>query len=144
ATDVDGEEVAVEFTVADLVTSADAQYDGTTEVGFEHGDITAFGEPVEPLERGEHDSVKEVVEIVDEERHLVEEGPVGVRFVVNESSFQDEDEGWQGEGVRSWLTVWIQVGDMEGEDGFVFDLADSWARGSLYDGDSPALEKESG
>src|SRR5699024_1674827 len=32
ATDVDGEEVAVEFTVADLVTSADAQYDGTTEV----------------------------------------------------------------------------------------------------------------
>src|SRR5699024_3372851 len=43
ATAVDGEEVAVKFTVADLVTSADAQYHATTEVGFEHGDITAFG-----------------------------------------------------------------------------------------------------
>ena len=144
AADVDGEEVAIEFTVADLATSADAQYDGTTEADFEHGDITVFGEPVEPLESGEHNSVKEVVEIFDEEGRLVEEVPIGVHFVVNESTFEDDDEDWQGKGVRSWLTVWIQVGDMEGEDGFVFDLADSWALGSLYDGDSPALEKESG
>src|SRR5699024_12180615 len=92
---------------------------------------TAFGEPVEPLESGEHDSVKEVVEIFDEEGQLVEEVPVGVHFVVNESTFEDDDEDWQGKGVRSWLTVWIHVGDMEGEDGFVFDLADSWALGSL-------------
>lgn len=140
AVDIDGEEIAVELTMADVVTSASAEYEGKTEATFEHGDITVFGEPVENLEDGAHSSPN-VVEIFDKDGELVDEVLVSVHFVVNESIFEDDDEDWRGEGVRSWLTVWIQAGDTEDEDGFVVDLADSWALGSLYDEVSPPPER---
>lgn len=141
--DFDDDEVAIEFTMDDVVTSASAGYGGTAEATFEHGDITAFGESVDSLADGAHSSA-DVVEVFDEDGELLEEVPVGVHFVVSESTFDDDDEDWRGEGVRSWLTVWIQAGDVEGEDGFAVDLADSWALGSLYNEDSPASGRGSG
>lgn len=137
------EEPAIEFTVADVSTSASAGYGGQTEATFEHGDITAFGEPVGPLDDGANGR-ESVVEIHDKDGELVEEVPVSVHFVVNESTFEDEDEDWEGEGIRSWLTVWIQTGEAEDESGFAVDLADSWAVGSLYNEGTPPAESERG
>lgn len=121
---------AVEFTLADVRTSAAAPYDGATEATFEHGELTAFGEPVVGFD-GDH-LAEETLEVLDEEGETLAEVPVSVRFLVNEHAFDDDDEAWEGEGVRSSLTVWVQVGAPELGQGFAVDFADSWAIGSTH------------
>lgn len=137
---------SVEFTVADVHATVRAEYDGRTRTGFEHGEITAFGEPVGELEgEGEGTTVTDVLEVPDTEGGLGEEIPVSVHFVVNESNFEDEDPDWEGTGARSWLTAWVQVGDPEDDNGFAVDLADSWALGSAHvseSGSSPSEGKD--
>ncbi|WP_088177555.1 hypothetical protein [Nocardiopsis xinjiangensis] len=123
----------VEFTVADVRATVRAEYGGRTRTDFEHGEITAFGEPVRELEQGgEGTTVTDVLEVPDTEGGPGEEIPVSVHFVVNESNFEDEDPEWEGEGARSWLTVWVQVGEPGEENGFAVELADSWALGSTH------------
>ncbi len=119
---------AVEFTLSDVRTSAAAAYDGSTEASFEHGELTAFGEPVAGFD-GDH-VVEERLEVLDEDGGTVAEVPVSVRFLVNEHVFEDEYKDWEGQGIRSSLTVWVQVGDRGAENGFAVDFADSWAIGS--------------
>ena len=63
---------------------------------------------------------------------VLDEVPVSVRFLVNEAGFEDEDEDWVGEGIRSSLTVWVQVGEPDRDSGFAVDFADSWAVGSTH------------
>jgi hypothetical protein len=119
---------AVEFTLSDVRTSAAAAYDGSTEATFEHGELTAFGEPVVGFD-GDH-VAEETLEVLDEKGEALAEVPVSIRFLSNEYTFEDEDEDWEGEGTRSSLTVWVQVGDPGLENGFAVDFADSWAIGS--------------
>lgn len=121
---------AVEFTLADVRTSAAAAYDGATEASFEYGELTAFGEPVTGF-NGDH-TVQETLEVLDDQGGTAAEVPVSIRFLVNEHTFDDENEDWDGEGVRSSLTVWIQVGDPRLDNGFAVDFADSWAIGSTH------------
>ncbi|MBE2998805.1 hypothetical protein IDM40_08825 [Nocardiopsis sp. HNM0947] len=136
---------SVEFTVADVDTTVTAGFDGRTRMGFEHGEITAFGEPVGKLERGEEGTtVTDVLEVPGEGGGEPEEVPVSVRFVVNESTFEDEDPEWDGTGARSWLTAWVQVGDADEDNGFAVDLADSWALGSTHASDSGASDDKDG
>lgn len=127
---VSGDGNTVEFTLTDVRTSAAAAYDGSPEATFEHGELTAFGEPVAGFD-GDH-MVEETLEVLDEEGETLSEVPVSVRFLVNEHVFEDEDEDWEGQGIRSSLTVWVQVGDPELENGFAVDFADSWAIGSTH------------
>lgn len=122
---------ALEFTLSDLRSSAVADYDGQTEATFEHGELTAFGDPV-PHFDGDH-TVEDTLEVFDEASgDLLDEVPVSVRFLVNESGFEDEDEDWVGEGIRSSLTVWVQVGEPDRDNGFAVDFADSWAIGATH------------
>ena len=124
---------SVEFTVADVHTTVRAGYGGRTRTSFEHGEITAFGEPVGELERGgESTTVADVLEVPGTDGGPGEKIPVSVHFVVNESEFEDEDAEWEGQGARSWLTAWVQIGDPEEDNGFAVDLADSWALGSTH------------
>lgn len=134
---------SVEFTVADVHTTVRAEYDGRTRTGFEHGEITAFGEPVGELELGEEGvTVADVLEVPDADGGPGEEIPVSVHFVVNESEFEDEDAEWEGNGARSWLTAWVQVGAPEEDHGFAVDLADSWALGSTHVSESGSSSPE--
>ncbi|MFD6948854.1 MULTISPECIES: hypothetical protein [unclassified Nocardiopsis] len=122
---------AVEFTLADVTTTATASYGGETGATFAHGDLTAFGSSVGPLEAGEDGIVvRDLLEVLDEDGDVVLEVPVSVRFVAAETAFGDEDPEWEGRGSRSWVTVWVQVGEPEEEKGFAVDFADSWVLGS--------------
>lgn len=121
---------AVEFTLRDVRTSAAAAYDGATETSFEYGELTAFGEPVVDFD-GDH-LVEETLEILDEKGGTLAEVPVSVRFVASSDAFDDEDEDWEGEGVRSSLSVLVQVGDPEQARAFAVDFADAWAIGSTH------------
>lgn len=136
---------SVEFTVSDVDTTVTAGFDGRTRMGFEHGEITAFGEPVGKLERGdEGTTVADVLEVPGTDGGETEQVPVSVRFVVNESTFEDEDPEWDGTGARSWLTAWVQVGDPDDDNGFAVDLADSWALGSTHSSESGASDDKGG
>ncbi|WP_239647017.1 hypothetical protein [Nocardiopsis salina] len=136
---------SVEFTVSDIDTTVTAGFDGRTRMGFEHGEVTAFGEPVGKLERGEEDTtVADVLEVPGAEGGEAEEVPVSVRFVVNESTFEDEDPEWDGTGARSWLTAWVQIGDPDDDNGFAVDLADAWALGSTHGSESGASDDKGG
>ncbi|MBB5493357.1 hypothetical protein HNR07_004494 [Nocardiopsis metallicus] len=121
---------AVEFTLTDVRTSAAAAYDGSTEASFEYGELTAFGEPVVGFD-GDH-LAEDTLEVLDDQGDTTVEVPVSIRFLVNEHDFDDENEDWEGEGIRSSLTVWVQVGDPELGYGFSVDFADSWALGSTH------------
>lgn len=135
---------SVEFTVADVHTTVRAGYDGRTRTDFEHGEITAFGEPVGELERaGQSTTVDEVLEVSGAGGGPGEGIPVSVHFVVNESEFEDEDTEWEGAGARSWLTAWVQIGGPDGDSRFAVDLADSWALGSTHVFESGASSPES-
>lgn len=126
----------VEFTLTDVRTSAAAAYDGAVEATFEHGELTAFGKPVLGFD-GDH-LAEETLEVLDDEGETLAEVPVSVRFLVNEHAFDDDDEAWEGEGIRSSLTVWVQVGDPGLDNGFAVDFADSWAIGSTHiSGEAP-------
>ncbi|QRN81006.1 MAG: hypothetical protein JK586_05785 [Nocardiopsis sp. BM-2018] len=119
---------AVEFTLTDVRTSAAAAYDGATEASFGYGELTAFGEPVVGFD-GDH-LAESTLEVLDGQGETTAEVPVSIRFLVNEHDFDDANEDWEGEGIRSSLTVWVQVGDPELGNGFAVDFADSWAIGS--------------
>jgi len=134
---------AVEFTLTDVATTASADYGGSTEATFEHGDLTAFGVPVGPVGT-DGVVVEDVLELFDEKGDVALSVPVSVRFVVNETTFEDEDADWEGMGVRSWMTAWIQVGDTEEEQRFAVDFADSWALGSAYAASTPAVPGDKG
>jgi hypothetical protein len=121
---------AVEFTLTDVRTSAAAAYDGATEASFEYGGLTAFGEPVVGFD-GDH-LAEDTLEVLDDQGETTAEVPVSIRFLANEHTFDDENEDWDGEGIRSSLTVWVQVGDPELDNGFAVDFADSWAIGSTH------------
>ena len=121
---------AVEFTLTDVRTSAAAAYDGATEASFGYGRLTAFGEPVVGFD-GDH-LAEETLEVLDDRGEPAAEVPVSIRFLVNEHTFDDENEDWDGKGIRSSLTVWVQVGDPGLDNGFAVDFADSWAIGSTH------------
>ncbi|MGW5875191.1 hypothetical protein ACWFMI_01380 [Nocardiopsis terrae] len=126
---------AVEFTLTDVRASSAAAYGGETEASLEHGELTAFGEPVADFD-GDHLS-EETLEVLDEEGGTLTEVPVSVRFLANEDVFDDEEDAWDGKGVQSSLTVWVQVGDPELENGFVVDFADTRAVGSTHGSATP-------
>ncbi|NYJ35721.1 hypothetical protein [Nocardiopsis aegyptia] len=125
-----GSDNSVEFTLADVTGTADADFDGSTEASLEHGDLTAFGVPVGPVD-AEGVTVDDTLEVLGEDGEVLETVPVSVRFEATEATFDDQDEDWTGEGVRTALTVWIQVGDDE-EDVLGVDFADAWALGSTF------------
>lgn len=128
---------AVEFTLSDVTTTATAAYGGETEATFAHGDLTAFGTSVGPLEAGGDRLVaRDLLEVVDEDGDVVLQVPVSVRFAAAETAFGDEDPDWEGRGSRSWMTVWVQVGEPREEKGFAVDFADSWALGSTRAADT--------
>lgn len=136
---------AVEFTLADVTATATAGYDGVTETTFAHGELTAFGVPAGPV--GESDDgivVEEVLEVLDEDGDTALEVPVHIRFEANETTFQDRDEDWDGQGIRSWMTVWVQVGEAGQEKGFAVDFADAWALGSTYAATTPPSPGDKG
>ncbi|WP_306369070.1 hypothetical protein [Nocardiopsis sp. CC223A] len=122
----------LEISVADVTTTATAGYDGHTGTGFEHGTLSAFGVPVDPLRPGRAQVVEDVLEVMDEEGETVLEVPVAVHFARVQDSFDDEDPDWRGRGARSRLSVTVNVGDAEDGNGFAVDFADSWALGSTY------------
>ncbi|MEE2039425.1 hypothetical protein Q8791_19585 [Nocardiopsis sp. CT-R113] len=134
---------AVEFTLADVATTAGSGYAGSTEASFEHGDLTAFGVPVGPVGT-DGVVVEDVLELFDEKGDVALSVPVSVRFVANETTFEDEDADWDGKGIRSWMTAWVQVGDPEEEQGFAVDFADSWALGSTYAASAPPVPGDKG
>ncbi|SIO91257.1 hypothetical protein [Nocardiopsis sp. JB363] len=121
---------SIEFTLQDVRSTADAGYDERTEASLEYGELTAFGAPVPDFE-GEY-TAEDTLEVLDAEGETAEEVPVSIRFIEHESRFEDDQEGWKGEGVRSALTVWVQVGDPEDQNGFAVDFADAWAIGSVH------------
>ncbi|WP_241480275.1 hypothetical protein [Nocardiopsis halotolerans] len=135
---VSADDNTVEFTLADVTSTATAGYDGTSEATLTHGALTAFGTPVEPLGPGDEGVVaEEVLEVFDEEGEVALEVPVSIRFEVSETTFQDEDQDWDGQGIRSWMTVWVQVGGSGKGKGFAVDFADSWALGSVHTETTP-------
>ncbi|PDP87969.1 hypothetical protein CQJ94_09090 [Glycomyces fuscus] len=136
---------AVEFTLADVTATATAGYDGVTEATFAHGELTAFGVPVGPL-GGSDDGIvaEEVLEVFDEDGDVALEVPVRIRVEANETAFQDQDEDWNGQGIRSWMTVWVQVGEAGQEKGFAVDFADAWALGSTYAATTPPSPGDKG
>ncbi|WP_369696532.1 hypothetical protein [Nocardiopsis sp. YSL2] len=125
-----GSENTVEITLSDVTGTADAEFDGTTEASLEHGDLTAFGVPVGPVD-ATGVTVDDTLEVFGEDGEVLETVPVSVRFEAMEATFDDEDQDWAGEGVRTALTVWIQVGEDE-EDVLGVDFADAWALGSTF------------
>ena len=120
----------VEFTIGDVRGEATAGYDGRTEASLEYGELTAFGVPVPDFE--DEYVVEEALEVFDSDGVTVDEVPVGIRFLVQESTFEDDQEDWEGQGVRAALTVWVQVGDPEDGNGFTIDFANVWAVGSTH------------
>lgn len=131
----------LEISVADVVTTASAGYDGHTGTGFEHGVLSAFGVPVDPLRPGRAQVVEDVLEVMDEEGETVLEVPVAVHFARVQETFDDEDPDWRGQGSRSRLSVTVSVGDADDDNGFSVDFADSWSLGSTYaagSGSSPS------
>lgn len=120
----------VEFTLSDVTGTAEAGFDGTTEASLEHGDLTAFGVPVGPVGAAGV-AVDDTLEVLDDDGDVLRTVPVSVRFAATEASFDDEDQDWTGEGVRTALTVWVQVGEDE-EDVLSVDFADAWALGSTF------------
>ncbi|MDE3724698.1 hypothetical protein PWG71_25205 [Nocardiopsis sp. N85] len=123
----------LEISVSDIVTTASAGFDGRTGTTFEHGALTAFGVPLEPLEdAGDGYVVEDVLVVLDEEGEVIEEVPVAVRFLRTQETFDDQDPDWRGQGTRSRLTVSVRVGDADDGNGFAVDFADSWALGSTY------------
>lgn len=128
---------SIEFTLEDVRSTAAAGYDGRTEATLEYGELTAFGVPIPDFE-GEY-TAEDTLEVLDADGETAEKVPVSVRFIEHESGFEDDQEGWKGEGVRSALTVWVQVGDPAAENGFAVDFADTWAIGSTH-----ATETENG
>jgi hypothetical protein len=142
---VSAEGNAVEFTLADVTATATAGYDGATGATFAHGELTAFGVPVGPLdESGDGAVAEEVLEVFDEDGDVVLEVPVRIRLEANETAFQDQDEDWRGQGIRSWMTVWVQVGEAGREKGFAVDFADAWALGSTYAAATPPSPGDKG
>ncbi len=136
---------AVEFTLADVTATATAGYDGVTETTFAHGDLTAFGVSAGPLRKNADGTVvEEVLEVFDEDGDVALEVPVRIRFEANETTFQDQDEDWDGQGIRSWMTVWVQVGEVGQERGFAVDFADAWALGSTYAATTPPSPGDKG
>lgn len=135
---------ALEVSVADVVTTASAGYDGHTGSGFEHGALRAFGVPVDPLRPGRAQVVEDVLEVVDEEGETVLEVPVAVHFASVQETFDDEDPDWRGQGARSRLSVTVNVGEAEDGNGLTVDFADSWALGSTYAADSGASPSPDG
>ncbi|WP_369800926.1 hypothetical protein [Nocardiopsis sp. NRRL B-16309] len=125
-----GTDNTVEFTLSDVTGAAAADFDGTTEASLQHGDLTAFGAPVGPVD-DEGVAVDDTLEVLDEEGEVLRTVPVSVRFAATEAAFDDDDEDWAGQGVRTALTVWIQVGEDE-EDVLSVDFADAWALGSTF------------
>ncbi|WP_083678596.1 hypothetical protein [Nocardiopsis sp. CNR-923] len=126
----------VGFTLTDVVSTASAGYDGRTETSLEYGELTAFGVDVEDVEdSGTGYVVDDRVAFLDDEGTVIEELRVRVGFAVNESEFEDEDEGWDGHGVRTWLTVWVQVdtADSEDADRLVVEFAQARALGSTHE-----------
>ncbi|WP_307851341.1 hypothetical protein [Nocardiopsis sp. MG754419] len=121
---------AVEFTLEDVRASAEADFEGRTAASLEYGEITAFGAALPEFE--DDHLAQETLEVIDTDGATVDEVPVGVRFIEHESTFEDDQEDWEGEGVRSALTVWVQIGDPEDENGFAVDFADVWAIGSTH------------
>lgn len=123
----------VEFTVADVRGTATAGYDGRTEASLEYGELTAFGAPVPGIEDEEDEYVaEEILEVFDADGETIDEVPVSIRFLVQESTFEDDHEDWEGQGIRSALTVWVQVGAPQDGNGFAIDFADVWAIGSTH------------
>ncbi|QUX29577.1 hypothetical protein KGD83_03070 [Nocardiopsis akebiae] len=136
---------AVEFTLADVTATATAGYDGVTETTFAHGDLTAFGVSAGPLGKNADGTVvEEVLEVFDEDGDVALEVPVRIRFEANETTFRDQDEDWDGRGGRSWMTVWVQVGEVGQERGFAVDFADAWALGSTYAATTPPSPGDKG
>ncbi|MEU1715305.1 hypothetical protein [Nocardiopsis dassonvillei] len=136
---------AVEFTLADVTATATAGYDGVTETTFAHGDLTAFGVSAGPLGKNADGTVvAEVLEVFDEDGDVALEVPVRIRFEANETTFRDQDEDWDGRGSRSWMTVWVQVGEVGQERGFAVDFADAWALGSTYAATTPPSPGDKG
>ncbi|WP_235432123.1 hypothetical protein [Nocardiopsis sp. RV163] len=136
---------AVEFTLADVTATATAGYDGATETTFAHGDLTAFGVSAGPLGKNADGTVvEEVLEVFDEDGDVALEVPVRIRFEANETTFRDQDEDWDGRGSRSWMTVWVQVGEVGRERGFAVDFADAWALGSTYAATTPPSPGDKG
>ncbi|WP_435107879.1 hypothetical protein [Nocardiopsis synnemataformans] len=136
---------AVEFTLADVTATATSGYDGVTETTFAHGDLTAFGVSAGPLGKNADGAVvEEVLEVFDEDGDVALEVPVRIRFEANETTFRDQDEDWDGQGIRSWMTVWVQVGEVGQERGFAVDFADAWALGSTYAATTPPSPGDKG
>lgn len=125
-----GTDNTVEFTLSDVVGTADAEFDGTTQASLDHGDLTAFGAPVGQVD-ADGVTVDDTLEVLGGEGEVLETVPVSVRFTATEATFDDVDEDWTGEGVRTALTVWIEVGEDE-DDVISVDFADAWALGSTF------------
>jgi hypothetical protein len=132
-----GDDNTVEFTLSDVTGTAEAGFDGTTDASLRHGALTAFGVPVGPVD-ADGVTVDHTLDVLDDEGEVVETVPVSVRFAATEATFEDGDRDWTGKGVRTALTVWIQVGEDE-EDALGVDFADAWALGSTFgEGGSPS------
>lgn len=130
---VSADDNAVEFTLANVTSTATAGYGGVTETSFSHGDLTAFGVALGPLEAGgDGVVVEDLLEVFDQNGDVVLEVPVSVTFAAHETAFADDDPDWEGRGVRSRMTVWVQVGEDEEEQGFAVEFADAWAVGSVH------------
>ncbi|RKS06126.1 hypothetical protein DFP74_1749 [Nocardiopsis sp. Huas11] len=125
-----GTDNTVEFTLSEVTGTADAAFDGTTDASLRHGDLTAFGVPVGSVDQ-DGVTVEDTLEILGEDGDVLETVPVSVRFAATEATFDDEDRDWTGKGVRTALTVWIQVGE-DVEDVLSVDFADAWALGSTF------------
>ncbi|WP_236567945.1 MULTISPECIES: hypothetical protein [unclassified Nocardiopsis] len=120
---------AVEFTLADVTSTASAGYAGETGATFAHGGLSAFGVDLGPLRPGgDGVVVRDLLEVFDAEGDVVSEVPVSVTFAVGENTFGDQDPDWEGQGVRSWLSVRVQIGETD----FSMGFADSWALASTY------------
>ncbi|MCY9786199.1 hypothetical protein KIK06_20095 [Nocardiopsis sp. EMB25] len=126
----------VGFSLSDVVSTASAGFDGRTEASLEYGNLTASGVELEGVEDTENGYVvDDSVAFLDADGSVIEEVGVSVGIAINEATFEDGDEGWDGRGVRSWLTVWVQVGEADEEDGdrLVVDFAETRVLGSTHD-----------
>ncbi len=142
---VSADDNAVEFTLANVTSTATAGYGGVTETSFSHGDLTAFGVELGPLEAdGDGVVVEDLLEVFDQDGDVVLEVPVSVTFAVHETVFDDDDPDWEGRGVRNRMTVWVQVGEDEEDQGLVVELADAWAVGSVHTSNTSPVPGDKG
>ncbi|WP_232832075.1 hypothetical protein [Nocardiopsis sp. FIRDI 009] len=124
------------FRLSDVVSTASAGFDGRTEASLEYGSLSASGVELEEVEDAENGYVvDDRVAFLAPDGSVIDEVVVRVGIAVNEAVFEDEDEDWDGRGVRSWLTVWVQVGEEDG-DRLVVDFAEARVLGSTYDTDA--------